>query len=89
MRLACDRSMLVAVCGLLLLCVAPLLCEAAVSISAVRVWPAPEYTRITIESAKPIEYSLFTTKNPDRLVVDLEDVDRSGQLDGLPARIGP
>jgi N-acetylmuramoyl-L-alanine amidase len=80
--------MLVTVCGLLLLSIAPKLCGAAVSISAVRVWPAPEYTRITIESAKPIEYSLFTTKNPDRLVVDLEDVDRSGQLDGLPARVG-
>ena len=80
--------MLVAVCGLLLFCLAPILCEAAISISAVRVWPAPEYTRITIESAQPIDYSLFTTKNPDRLVVDLEDIDRSGQLDGLPARVG-
>ena len=87
--LARSRSLLVTVCSLLLLCVTPILCEAAVSISAVRVWPAPEYTRITIESAKPIEYSLFTTKNPDRLVVDLDDIDRSGQLDGLPARIGP
>ncbi len=66
----------------------PTLSEAAVGISAVRVWPAPEYTRITIESARPIEYTLFTTRNPDRLVLDLEDVESSAQLDGLPARVG-
>jgi N-acetylmuramoyl-L-alanine amidase len=77
-----------ALCGLLWLCLAPTLSEAAVGISAVRVWPAPEYTRITIESARPIEYTLFTTKNPDRLVLDLEDVEPSAQLDGLPARVG-
>ena len=87
-RRSCGHSTRTIVCGLLLLGVTPNLCEAAVAISAVRVWPAPEYTRITIESAKPIEYSLFTTKNPDRLVVDLEDIERSGQLDGLPARVG-
>jgi N-acetylmuramoyl-L-alanine amidase len=54
----------------------------------VRVWPAPEYTRITIESAAPIEYALFTAKGPERLVVDLENVELSAQLEGLPARIG-
>jgi N-acetylmuramoyl-L-alanine amidase len=74
--------------GLLLVCLTPALSEAAVGISAVRVWPAPEYTRITIESARPIEYTLFTTKNPDRLVLDLEDVEVSALLDSLPVRIG-
>lgn len=68
---------------------APALSQAAlVAISAVRVWPAPEYTRITIESAAPIEYTLFSAKGPERLVVDLENVQLSAQLEGLPARIG-
>ncbi len=83
-----GRSLPIALWWLLLLCLMPALSDAAVAISAVRVWPAPEYTRITIESAKPIEYTLFTTKNPDRLVLDLEDVELNAQLDTLPARVG-
>ncbi|MEP7370955.1 MAG: AMIN domain-containing protein, partial [Nitrosospira sp.] len=39
-------------------------------VSSVRVWPAPEYTRLTLESALPIQYSLSMVKDPDRVVVD-------------------
>ena len=48
---------------------------AAERISAVRVWPAPDYTRITIEADRPIRHELLLVKNPDRLVLDLEGVD--------------
>ena len=68
---------------LLLSCAA----RAEIIVSAVRVWPASEYTRITLESAQPIEYTLFTTKNPERLVVDLEGVELGKQLRALPERI--
>jgi N-acetylmuramoyl-L-alanine amidase len=37
-----------------------------------RIWPAPDYTRLTIESAAEIKYSLFGLKDPERLVLDLE-----------------
>ncbi len=47
---------------------------AAERISAIRVWPAQDYTRITIESAQPIRHELLLVKNPDRLVLDLEGV---------------
>ena len=73
---------------LLLLCLIPAFALAAVEVSAVRVWPAPEYTRITLESARPIEYSLFTVSEPRRLVLDLEDVELGPVLESLPARIG-
>jgi len=73
---------------LLLLCLLPVLAVAGVEVSAVRVWPAPEYTRITLESARPIEYSLFTLKDPQRLVLDLEDVELGTVLESLPERIG-
>ncbi|MBN9126625.1 MAG: AMIN domain-containing protein, partial [Nitrosospira sp.] len=43
-------------------------------IASVRVWPATEYTRFTLESASPSEYSVSTVKNPDRVVIDLKDV---------------
>ena len=49
--------------------------SAADRVSAVRIWPAQDYTRITIESDKPIRHELLLVKNPERLVLDLEDVD--------------
>jgi len=61
--------------------------QAAIAISSARVWPAPEYTRLTLESAKPIRYDLFTIKNPERLVIDLKDVETNGPLDELAGKI--
>jgi N-acetylmuramoyl-L-alanine amidase len=60
----------------------------AATISAVRVWPAPDYTRLTLESHQQVDYNMFTLSNPDRLVIDLTNVDPHGALDALPARIG-
>jgi len=74
--------------GVVVSCCLPAYSSAGVAISDVRVWPAPEYTRITIESNKAIEYTVFTAKNPDRLVLDLEGVTLNGGLEGLPGRVG-
>jgi len=49
--------------------------RAADAISAVRIWPAPDYTRVTLESKKPLRHSLISVKNPERLVLDIEDID--------------
>jgi N-acetylmuramoyl-L-alanine amidase len=73
---------------LLLLCLLPVFALAGGEVSAVRVWPAPEYTRITLESTQPIEYSVFTVRDPHRLVLDLEDVEPGPALESLPMRIG-
>jgi len=62
--------------------------QAAIAISSARVWPAQEYTRLTLESKQPIRYNLFTVKNPERLVIDLEDVEITGPLNGLAGKIG-
>jgi N-acetylmuramoyl-L-alanine amidase len=60
---------------------------AGTSISSARVWPAPEYTRLTLESATPIQYSLSTVKNPDRVVIDLEHVALTTELEKLATKI--
>jgi N-acetylmuramoyl-L-alanine amidase len=44
-------------------------------IRAVRVWPAPEYTRVTVESEAQLRYQLTLVKNPERLALDLDGVD--------------
>jgi N-acetylmuramoyl-L-alanine amidase len=58
-----------------------------IQISATRVWPAPDYTRVTIESPQPIRHSLFTLDNPQRLVLDLEGVALNAALTDLAGRI--
>src|ERR1700674_5710653 len=57
-------------------------------ILASRVWPAQEYTRVTLESAHPIRHQFFFVNNPERLVVDLEGLELDAELKGLPAKIG-
>jgi len=62
--------------------------QAAIAISSARVWPAQEYTRLTLESKQPIRYNLFIVKNPERLVIDLEEVEITDTLNGLVSKIG-
>jgi N-acetylmuramoyl-L-alanine amidase len=57
------------------------------SILAVRVWPAPDYTRVTLESEQPIKYSQMLVKDPERLVVDLEGIEFNSVLSSLPSKI--
>ncbi|SCY17130.1 N-acetylmuramoyl-L-alanine amidase [Nitrosospira sp. Nl5] len=57
------------------------------TVSSVRVWPSAEYTRLTLESALPIQYSVSMVKDPDRVVVDLEQVALTPELEGLPGKI--
>jgi N-acetylmuramoyl-L-alanine amidase len=57
------------------------------SVLAVRVWPAADYTRVTLESDAAVKFSHFTVKGPERLVVDLEGVELNGVLEGLSGKI--
>ena len=61
---------------------------AEIAISSARIWPAQDYTRLTLESQQPIRYNLFTLKNPERLVVDLEDIEINPALNELAGKIG-
>jgi N-acetylmuramoyl-L-alanine amidase len=61
--------------------------SAATTVSATRVWPAADYTRLTLESGAPIEYKFFTIKNPERLVLDLEEVELNHALESLAGQI--
>ncbi len=60
---------------------------AAIPITATRIWPAQEYTRLTLESKQPIHHHMFSVENPDRLVIDLEDVALDDTLSGLTGKI--
>ncbi len=57
------------------------------TIESARVWPAREYTRVTLESIKPISNDQMILKNPDRLVIDLHDIDLNDDLKNLSTKI--
>jgi N-acetylmuramoyl-L-alanine amidase len=61
----------------------------ASQILAVRVWPADDYTRVTLENDTDLKTTHFLVKNPDRLVVDVEGIDLSPTLKSLVAKIQP
>lgn len=62
--------------------------NAAPVVTASRVWPAAEYTRITLELSQSVKFSFSAIKNPERLVLDLEGVQPNDVLTGLSAKIG-
>ncbi|MEY3744218.1 MAG: hypothetical protein RLZZ541_1273, partial [Pseudomonadota bacterium] len=49
--------------------------QAASLVTAVRIWPAQDYTRITLESNQAFVYKMTMIKNPDRVVMDIENID--------------
>ena len=49
-----------------------LLGTAHAQVTASRIWPAKDYTRLTLESQSSVAHQVFSVNNPDRLVLDLE-----------------
>ncbi|MFZ6815514.1 N-acetylmuramoyl-L-alanine amidase [Undibacterium sp. Rencai35W] len=83
------RTILKAGSTLLISIMAPDLALAAMAaqILAVRVWPAEDYTRVTLENNSDLKTSHFTVKNPERLVVDIEGIELNPTLKELVAKI--
>jgi N-acetylmuramoyl-L-alanine amidase len=59
----------------------------AAGIVAVRVWPAADYTRVTLENDTKLKVSHFIVKDPHRLVVEIEGVELDAKLKSLVAKI--
>jgi N-acetylmuramoyl-L-alanine amidase len=57
------------------------------SIIAVRVWPAADYTRVTIESDTALSARHFLAAAPDRLVIDVDGLELSPQLRELVGKV--
>ncbi|NMP30505.1 AMIN domain-containing protein [Thalassotalea sp. M1531] len=52
-------------------------------IKGVRVWPAPENTRIVFDLAKKPDYSYFSLTGPNRLVIDFKNSENAVKLANL------
>lgn len=57
------------------------------SIVAVRVWPAPDYSRVTIESDGHLSTKQTFVPSPPRLAVDIEGIDLNPALRELVAKV--
>jgi N-acetylmuramoyl-L-alanine amidase len=60
---------------------------AQAQVLSTRIWPARDYTRLTIESKQEIQYTLFTLKEPQRLVLELEVDDLPQSLSELHSKV--
>ncbi len=72
--------------GLIALCVGVRTAHAT-GIVAVRTWPAPEYSRMTIESDTKLVTRVFTIGTPSRLVVDIQGLDMDATLRELSGKV--
>lgn len=59
------------------------------SIVAVRVWPAEEYSRITIESDGRLQTQQLMVGNPPRMAIDIDGIDLNPQLRELVGKVRP
>ena len=56
-------------------------------VKATRVWPAPDYTRVTIESSSAISNDQMMLKDPERIVIDLKRVKLNEALRKLSSQV--
>lgn len=59
----------------------------AAAILAVRVWPATDYTRVTIESDVPLTSTQVFIPDPPRLALDISGIDLNPELKDLVAKV--
>lgn len=57
------------------------------TILAVRIWPAPDYSRVTIESDGTLKSRQIVVTSPPRLAVDLEGIELNAALRELVAKV--
>lgn len=73
--------------GALVLWLGPHQIARGATILAVRIWPAPDYTRVTIESDGALVARQFFVTDPPRLAVDIEGVDLVPALRELVGKV--
>jgi N-acetylmuramoyl-L-alanine amidase len=75
--------------GTLALCLGQAHIAWGATIVAVRVWPAADYTRVTIESDTALKTVPLFVANPPRLAVDIEGIELNPALRELVGKVRP
>jgi N-acetylmuramoyl-L-alanine amidase len=53
---------------------------AVVAVNHLRVWQAPDHTRLVFDVGGALEHRVFTLTNPDRIVIDMDNARLQGRL---------
>ncbi|WP_269751401.1 N-acetylmuramoyl-L-alanine amidase [Denitrificimonas caeni] len=69
--------------------VLPLQAFAMSQINSVRLWRAPDNTRLVFDLTGPVEHSVFTLSAPDRIVIDIKQAKLLTQLNSLTGGKSP
>lgn len=76
----------------LLICVAQLLATisaSAATVKDVRLWRAPDHTRVVLDLSGPAEHKIITLENPNRIVIDISNSKITAKLAGLDLQNSP
>src|SRR3954464_11839598 len=65
------------------------LSDAQAQIVSSRIWPARDYTRLTLESKSPVKHSIFSVKDPERLVLEVETDELAPARTELQGKVAP
>jgi N-acetylmuramoyl-L-alanine amidase len=87
-----DRRRLIrGVAGITVLALAPFQIARGATLLGVRVWPAPDYTRVTLEHDGELTFNQFMIRDsgPLRLVLDIDGIDLTPTLKDLVGKIEP
>jgi len=76
-------------CLLLLSCLLAATQAMAAKIENVRIWPAPDHTRIVFDLDKPVGHKVFSLSGPDRLVIDLDNASTKADIESLSLKDTP
>jgi len=60
---------------------------ALAQVVSTRIWPARDYTRVTLETKSEVKFQLFSVKDPERLVLDLEVAELGPALAELHGKV--
>lgn len=63
----------------------------ATDIVGARIWPAPDHTRLVLDTGAPVQHNIFALENPARLVIDISNASLKADfseldLSGSPIR---
>ncbi len=62
---------------------------ASADVKGVRLWHAPESSRLVFDLDRASEHKIFTLSSPNRLVIDIENARLVSSFKGLPTQTGP
>ncbi|HED15912.1 MAG TPA: AMIN domain-containing protein [Gammaproteobacteria bacterium] len=68
--------------GLIIMLLAQPVLAGSVTVKQARLWAAPDHTRVVFDIDGSVQHSLFTLRNPDRIVIDLRNTRMPKQLTG-------